>query len=41
MFLIITHLNRFKLANQYQEIRNIVKEHGIEKFYDAGKFATR
>ncbi|MBI5008199.1 MAG: 3-isopropylmalate dehydratase large subunit [Bacteroidia bacterium] len=25
-----------KLANQYQEIRNIVKEQGIEKFYDAG-----
>lgn len=26
-----------KLATQYQEIRNIVKEQGIEKFYDAGK----
>jgi 3-isopropylmalate/(R)-2-methylmalate dehydratase large subunit len=26
-----------KLANQYQEIRNIVSQQGIEKFYDAGK----
>lgn len=26
-----------KLANQYQEIRNIVAAQGIEKFYDAGK----
>lgn len=26
-----------KLANQYQEIRNIVSGQGIEKFYDAGK----
>lgn len=26
-----------KLANQYQEIRNIVAEQGIEKFYDAGR----
>ncbi len=26
-----------KLATQYQTIRNIVKEQGIEKFYDAGK----
>lgn len=26
-----------KLATQYQEIRNIVKEQGIDKFYDAGK----
>lgn len=26
-----------KLANDYQAIRNIVKEQGIEKFYDAGK----
>lgn len=26
-----------KLANQYQEIRNIVAGQGIEKFYDAGK----
>lgn len=26
-----------KLANQYQDIRNIVKEFGIRKFYDAGK----
>lgn len=26
-----------KLANQYQEIRNIVASQGIDKFYDAGK----
>lgn len=26
-----------KLANQYQEIRNIVAAQGIEKFYDVGK----
>ena len=26
-----------KLATQYQTIRNIVKQQGIEKFYDAGK----
>jgi len=26
-----------KLATQYQEIRDIVTKHGIEKFYDAGK----
>ena len=26
-----------KLANQYQAIRNIVKDQGIKKFYDAGK----
>ncbi len=26
-----------KLATQYQEIRNIVNTHGINKFYDAGK----
>jgi homoaconitate hydratase family protein/3-isopropylmalate dehydratase small subunit len=26
-----------KLATQYQEVRNIVKEQGIENFYDAGK----
>lgn len=26
-----------KLANQYQSIRDIVKEQGIEKFHDAGK----
>jgi 3-isopropylmalate/(R)-2-methylmalate dehydratase large subunit len=26
-----------KLATQYQEIRNIVNEQGIDKFYDAGK----
>jgi 3-isopropylmalate/(R)-2-methylmalate dehydratase large subunit len=26
-----------KLANDYQSIRNIVKEQGIEKFHDAGK----
>ncbi len=26
-----------KLANQYQEIRDIVNEQGINKFYDAGK----
>jgi len=26
-----------KLATQYQEIRDIVKEQGVEKFYDAGK----
>lgn len=26
-----------KLANDYQTIRNIVKDQGIEKFYDAGK----
>jgi homoaconitate hydratase family protein/3-isopropylmalate dehydratase small subunit len=26
-----------KLANQYQSIRNIVKEQGIKKFHDAGK----
>ena len=26
-----------KLANQYQAIRNIVKEQGITKFHDAGK----
>ncbi len=26
-----------KLATQYQEVRNIVKEQGIDKFYDAGK----
>lgn len=26
-----------KLATQYQEIRDIVKQQGIEKFYDAGK----
>ncbi|MEN8119244.1 MAG: aconitase/3-isopropylmalate dehydratase large subunit family protein [Bacteroidota bacterium] len=26
-----------KLASQYQEIRDIVKTEGIEKFYDAGK----
>jgi len=26
-----------KLATQYQTIRNIVKEQGVEKFYDAGK----
>ena len=26
-----------KLATQYQEVRNIVKEQGVEKFYDAGK----
>lgn len=25
-----------KLATQYQEIRDIVRKHGIEKFYDAG-----
>jgi homoaconitate hydratase family protein/3-isopropylmalate dehydratase small subunit len=26
-----------KLANQYQQIRNIVREQGISKFHDAGK----
>ncbi|MCK4344141.1 MAG: aconitate hydratase, partial [Bacteroidales bacterium] len=26
-----------KLANQYQEIRDIVNDQGINKFYDAGK----
>ncbi len=26
-----------KLATQYQDIRNIIKEQGIDKFYDAGK----
>jgi 3-isopropylmalate/(R)-2-methylmalate dehydratase large subunit len=26
-----------KIANQYREIRDIVKQQGIEKFYDAGK----
>ena len=26
-----------KLANQYQQIRDIVKEQGIEKFYDIGR----
>ncbi len=26
-----------KLATQYQDIRNIVKEQGVKKFYDAGK----
>ncbi len=26
-----------KLANQYQEIRDIVKSQGIDKFYDAGR----
>lgn len=26
-----------KLANQYQEIRHLVKEQGIKRFYDAGK----
>lgn len=26
-----------KLANQYQQIRNIVKEQGVEKFYDIGR----
>ncbi len=26
-----------KLATQYQEIRDIVDEQGIKKFYDAGK----
>lgn len=26
-----------KLANQYQAIRDIVKEQGVDKFYDAGK----
>ncbi len=26
-----------KLATQYQDIRNIVKEQGVDKFYDAGK----
>ena len=26
-----------KLANQYQEVRNIVKQQGIKNFYDAGK----
>lgn len=26
-----------KLANDYQEIRNIVKQQGIKKFYDAGR----
>jgi homoaconitate hydratase family protein/3-isopropylmalate dehydratase small subunit len=26
-----------KLANQYQEIRNIVASHGIRRFYDAGR----
>ncbi len=26
-----------KLATQYQDIRDIVKEQGVEKFYDAGK----
>jgi homoaconitate hydratase family protein/3-isopropylmalate dehydratase small subunit len=26
-----------KLANDYQAVRNMVKEQGIEKFYDAGK----
>ncbi len=26
-----------KLATQYQEIRELVKEHGIKKFYDAGR----
>lgn len=26
-----------KLATQYQEVRNIVKDQGVEKFYDAGK----
>ena len=26
-----------KLATQYQDIRNIVKEQGVNKFYDAGK----
>jgi homoaconitate hydratase family protein/3-isopropylmalate dehydratase small subunit len=26
-----------KLATQYQEIRDIVKEQGVDKFYDAGK----
>ena len=26
-----------KLATQYQDIRDIVVRHGIEKFYDAGK----
>ena len=26
-----------KLATQYEEIRQLVKEHGIDKFYDAGR----
>ncbi len=26
-----------KLATQYQQVRDIVKEQGVEKFYDAGK----
>ena len=26
-----------KIATQYQTVRNIVKEQGVEKFYDAGK----
>lgn len=26
-----------KLATQYQEVRDIVKEQGVDKFYDAGK----